>query len=234
MRGLLLSATLICAPLCTYAQNAETVIVERPRDLPGLWKLNVPSSIAVGFSGPAKFGTMSAIYCRVTDDDEVYCLNDGYARHGTVAREGNAVHIAWGSMMARFVIDGLLTDGAITGVFSLKLSGIRHDAPQSSENSRVILPQQDDGASQYLADLIAQVKTGGEIAGISDDDRSTLTPIAHLGPVDAVAYLGTSPRRVGQPDGDLFGVYIVEFARGERLCGLHQRNDGTLDSFRCI
>jgi hypothetical protein len=28
--------------------------------------------------------------------------------------------------------------------------------------------------------------------------------------------------------------FAVEFEHGQRLCGLHQRDDGVLDYFRCV
>jgi len=33
---------------------------------------------------------------------------------------------------------------------------------------------------------------------------------------------------------DFFSVYFVRFTEGERLCGLHQRENGVLDAFRCV
>lgn len=33
---------------------------------------------------------------------------------------------------------------------------------------------------------------------------------------------------------DFFSVYLVRFADGELLCGLHQRDDGMLDAFGCV
>ena len=33
---------------------------------------------------------------------------------------------------------------------------------------------------------------------------------------------------------DFYSVYLVTFAEGERLCGLHQQGDGVLDALRCV
>ncbi len=33
---------------------------------------------------------------------------------------------------------------------------------------------------------------------------------------------------------DFFSVYLVRFADGELLCGLHQRDDGVLDAIGCV
>jgi hypothetical protein len=33
---------------------------------------------------------------------------------------------------------------------------------------------------------------------------------------------------------DAIEALALEFAGGERICGLHQRGDGTLDAFLCV
>jgi hypothetical protein len=68
-----------------------------------------------------------------------------------------------------------------------------------------------------------------------------------LGAVQSLSYLGQEtkwdwppppgatqdimniPSRPG-----FFSVYLVRFAQGKRICGLHQRDDGALDAFRCV
>src|SRR5579864_7913806 len=82
----------------------ESVSVERSRGLEGLWKISVPAGFGIGFSGPAKFGPMRDLYCRIAQDGDIHCLSGGYPESGTVALDGNKVHIAWGSMMVRMAI----------------------------------------------------------------------------------------------------------------------------------
>src|SRR5947207_1911588 len=90
----------------TAAQSQpESVKVERFRGLEVLWKISVPAGFGVGFTGPAKFGPMRDLYCRIGQAGDVHCLSGGYAESGTATLDGDQVHIAWGSMMARMAID---------------------------------------------------------------------------------------------------------------------------------
>ena len=138
----------------------ETVVVERNRGLEGLWKISVPAGFSVSFGGPAKFGPMRDVYCRITQDDAIRCLNGGYAESGTAEMEGDAVHIAWGSMMARMTIDATYKDGSLNGIFAFKLGGIRHNAPERSIGERIVPRSGSDEASKYLADILTQLSAG--------------------------------------------------------------------------
>ena len=71
-------------------------------------------------------------------------------------------------------------------------------------------------------------------ARIAAHDGALPTDIQKLGIVEAIALLGQTPRQISRPEGDLYSVHIVEFAHGERLCGVHQNGDGVLDAIRCV
>jgi len=217
----------------------ETVTVERLRGLEGLWKISVPAGFGVGFTGPAKFGPMRDLYCRISQGGDIHCLSGGYAESGTAALDGDQVHVAWGSMMARMAIDAIYKDNGFTGTFTFKLSGIRHDAPEPSIGIRIVPPIGNDESSQYVATLMTQLSAGKvtspiDAKAIANHDSGLPTDIGKLGNVEATAFLGKTPLWIGKPDGDLYSVHIVDFAHGERLCGVHQDADGVLDAFRCV
>jgi len=233
-----LAAALLLFTAPALAQP-ESISVERQRSLAGLWRISLPAGIGVGFSGPAHFGPMRDSYCRITETGDVHCLSGGYAANGTAALDGDQAHIAWGTMMARFVIDATYKDGGLSGTFAFKFSGIRHDAPMPSVGARITPPKGEDKASAYLASLMAQLAAGTvtlphDAKAIAAHDGALPRGIANLGVLEAVAFLGHTPRQIDLPDGDLYSVHIVEFAHGELLCGLHQRDDSVLDAFRCV
>ncbi len=227
--------------LATTAAMAqpETVTVAQSLGLDGFWKISVPAGFSIGFSGPAQFGPMRELYCRITRNGGIHCLSGGYAQSGTAVLDEGTVHIAWGSMMARMAIDAEYTGSSLTGTFTFKLSGIRHDAPGSSIGERIMPPRGSDDASQYLTALMAQLAADRitsplDAKAIAARDGALPNDIGKLGRVEAVAFLGRTPVRIDRPEGDLYSVHIVEFAHGERLCGWHQNRDGVLDAFRCV
>ncbi len=93
----------------TYSLLAkETVPVEKTRSLAGLWQINVPESFGLSIFQSAHFGSMRPIYCRVEEANDIHCLSGGYSAQGSVTLHCNAVHVAWGTAMARMVIDALV------------------------------------------------------------------------------------------------------------------------------
>lgn len=234
-----LAATLLLLlPCCAQAQP-ESIAVEQQRNLAGLWKISLPAGFGISFSGPAHFGPMRDVYCRITEAGDIHCLSGGYAKDGTAALNGDQAHIAWGTMMARMAIDAPYRNGSFAGTFTFKVSGIRHDAPEASVGTRIVPPSASDEASRTLTDLMGQLAAGAvtlphDAKAIAAHDGALPGGIAKLGALEAVAFLGLTPRMMDRPEGDLYSVHIVEFAHGELLCGLHQRADGVLDAFRCV
>jgi hypothetical protein len=225
MRKFCLLASL-CLIAATAAAQTESVTVEKNRNLSGLWRIQVPQSVSINFLRDAKFGPMRDIFCRIENNLDIHCLNGGYSRNGTVMQDGDSVHIAWGSMMARFAIDGRLAGNSISGKFIFKLSGLPHEAPASSNNFRftgAMVPQ-DGGKASVLASYLQSLKGADALP----------RALKNLGAVEQIVYLGTSPRLDGGGASDYFSVYAMEFAGGERICGVHQRSDGTGDAFPCV
>lgn len=184
------------------AMLAERVTVSTDRGLAGLWQIQTPQSVAMrGFFRAIEFGPMRNIFCRIDEDRSIHCLNSGYSREGTVSIDGDDVHIAWGTAMARFVIDGKRDGEAITGTFTFKFSGIGHDAPTPSLSRRI-----QAGGNEDAAELRARLPSVPTLNG--------------LGAIEHIAFLGPSPRLDGRGDPDFYRVYAIEFAGGERICGL--------------
>jgi hypothetical protein len=236
MKRLIFVLLLLVAPAMA---QPESIAVEQQRNLAGLWKISVPAGIGIGVSGPAHFGPMRDLYCRITEAGDIHCLSGGYAKDGTATLDRDKAHIAWGTMMARMAIDAAYRNGGLAGTFTFKLSGIRHDAPEPSIGARIVPPSAIDQTSHYLADLMAQLSAGAVTAphdakAITTHDGALPANVARLGAMEAVAFLGRTPRQLDRPDSNLYSVHIVEFAHGELLCGLHQREDGVLDAFRCV
>lgn len=205
------------------AQPAEQVVVEKQRGLDGLWRIETPKSTAIrGLFRAAEFGPMRPLYCRIENEDTIHCLNGGYSAKGSVTRDGDQVHIAWGAMMARFVIDATLKDDALTGTFTFKLSGIAHDAPTPSRGSRIT----PGGAMQ---------PQGAQLLARLQQDRTPL-PRANdaLGSIEHVAWLGTAPDLDNSGGDDFFHVYSVEFSGGQRICAAHPDANGALNAFQCF
>lgn len=188
--------------LAFAALLAEQVTVIGDRGLVGLWQVQIPQSLAVrGLFRAVEFGSMRTVFCRIGEDLSIHCLHGGYAREGTVTLDDDAVHIAWGTAMARFVIDGKPQGDAITGTFTFKFSGISHDAPAPSL-SRRIRASANDEAFELRARLPSTPALNG------------------LGAIQHIAFLGPAPQLNGRGDADFYRVYAIEFAGGERLCGL--------------
>lgn len=203
------------------AQPVEQITVEKDRGLTGLWRMMVPRSIGIAFFRPAEFGPMRFLFCRIEEQGAIRCLNGGYSLNGTVTRDGDNVHVAWGTAMARFVIDGTYKNDAISGRFTFKLSGISHDAPSASHSSRIT-----PGGE-------AHAEGAALLARLRNDRRILPRATDALGTIEHAAYLGTSPDLDNTGGEDFFQVYSVEFSGGQRICAAHPEG-GALNAFQCF
>jgi len=221
-----------------FAQS-DSITVERERGLEGLWRISVPSSIGVGLGGPATWGAMTSIFCRLSEAQRVHCLSGGYARDGSASLDGKQFRLSWGSMMARFAIDGAYASTGLSGTFSLSAMGIRHYAPTLSTGARVRGTEvPDDAEAAYLSGLLNELARGKlaaahDVRAISSNDGELPKGLAAMGKIEAVAFLGDTPKMAGQHD-NFYRAYYVGFERGELVCGLHRRSDGVLDGFKCV
>jgi hypothetical protein len=210
--------------LSAKAQDAEQLTIEKNRGLTGLWRIEVPDFIRVAMFGSTTFGPMRQTFCRIEENLEIHCLAGGFSQNGAVTLEGDAVHIAWGSMMARFVIDGTRDGDSVSGTFAIKVSGISHDAPGLSHGVRF----HRDTTSMPGGDpaLAARLLTP---EGRQQLPRTTDA----LGALEQLKYLGHSPNLNGTGGDDYFSVYDLEFAGGERVCGL-RADDSAMPRFKCF
>lgn len=178
--------------------------------------------------------------------------------------DGQDLHLAWGIALARAVIDAKIETASVrtfNGVFAFKILGIRHDAPLPASARKLVLgPATPDtaGKARLLTQILQELAAGAIVAphdadaalnfgsGMTGYKRNTPAEIRSLGKVQAVLYLGEgSTVRPRFSDADkpypassfpvfTFSAYQVEFDNGERLCGIHQREDGVVDGFVCV
>ena len=192
------------------------------------------------------------------------CLPGWGPDSGDGELDGKDLHLAWGVALARAVIDAKIERASVPtfdGAFALKVFGIRHDAPAPASAHKLVLdPAASDAAgkaklmTRILEELAAGAIVMPHVANVAfnfgsqmgDNQANTLEETRNLGKVEAVLYLGegsaphgrfsdvdTTHRPVAVP-GFSFSAYQVEFTNGERLCGIHQREDGVLDGFLCV
>jgi hypothetical protein len=247
MKRLAFAAMLLASPAIAQDAAVETVNAYG-NSMVGVWRVSQPGSIAVtGFFSPIIWGRERQHYCRIAAVKDVLqasCSTGGLFEAGTVTVEDNHVHFAWGTMLLRMVLDGELQDrDHFSGRFQIKVSGITAESPTSYDSMRV-LPDADAPDGGSMASLLRRILDQGFFGVPQDADamrknESNVT-LPKLGAIRSIAYLGqeTKPSPPGtkpissQPD--FFSVYFVRFADGERLCRLHQREDGVLDAFRCV
>ena len=192
------------------------------------------------------------------------CLPGWGPDSGDGALDGKELHLAWGIALARAVIDAEIESASVrtfNGAFALKFFGIRHDAPTPASARKLVLdPTTPDtaGKTKLLTQTLEELASGAIVTphdpdmvlnfgpGITGYKRDTPEEIRNLGRVEAALYLGegsTVRPRLSElhPAHPLppfpvftFSAYQVEFTNGERLCGIHQREDGVLDGLVCI
>ena len=243
MKRLAILALLL--PMPAMAQDAPVESVDAyGTSLVGVWRVGSPNSVSTsGFFSPLQWGPERRHFCRIAPRDtdlEMTC--SGGPERWTVATDGNHVHFAWGTMLLRFVLDGELQDrGHFRGRYQIKISGITSESPASYEAARV-MPDPDDPGPIGRAQTLRRILEQG-LADVPHDGanwKDGLREPPKLGAVSAIAYLGAEDRerpareRGGKSIVYAVNVYQVRFAQGERLCGLHQRDDGIVDDFRCV
>jgi hypothetical protein len=207
------------------AQETESVTVNASALL-GAWKITRPSYVSKeGLFGDLKFGPPNDLFCRIArsgDELIMRCL-PGRDNEAKVSFTGGTLHLAWGTMMARLAVDGVMQPGMhFAGHVSVRVAGIGLADPAVSTGSKL-----------DLAD--ARTDRGGLAQALRDTVKEKVLT-AELGSVQAVVYLGQQDKSAppGQPAGkEYFTVYAVEFESGERICGLHRGDDGRLDAFQC-
>mgnify|MGYP001556562019 CR=1 FL=1 len=218
------------------AQPVESVTVTA-NALLGIWKVTCPHALGKsGFFGDWKWDTARDGFCRVGQGQgelTFHCLSMGA---GTASLSGTHVHLAWGSMMARFVIDGeFQSQSNFAGHAAAKLAGISIEDPGPSSGVKID-PQTRAADEGGKADLLRAILSGG-LSQVPHDLRmkDALPDRASLGRAQAVSHLGQQAKYglPGKEPTDFLTVYAIEFDNGERICGLNQRDGGSFDAFQC-
>jgi len=193
-----------------------------------------------------------------------HCLPGWGPDSGSGELDGEDLHLAWGITLMRAVIDAKVANGsarAFTGAFALKVFGIRHDSPEPA-SARKLTPDpaapDRPGKARLVRQALAELAAGAIAMPheadvtlnfghqLGSNQANTPEEIRGLGTVETVLYLGEASAAHGRVAGagtlpaNLvipgfgFSAYQVEFANGERLCGIHQRDDGVMDGFLCV
>lgn len=212
--------------LAASAGPSESITVNAEA-VTGAWTITRPTYIAKrSLFGAIEFGPPAPGFCRVErqeDEFAFHCLGHG---EGTVHLEGRNIRFAWGSLLARVAMEGVLqSDNSFSGKVSFKLAGITAVDSGFSSGSKLDLsrPAPDTGNVAQL--LRTAIGKDGIIAGAGLGGIQALIPLGHqdsFAPPDQAA---------GK---DYFTVYAVEFEGGERICGVHQDGDDGLGEFQCV
>jgi hypothetical protein len=255
MKRLALLALLLATPAMAQDAPVETVTVNG-NSLVGVWHGSMVQSQfwqgllgALTRVGPPAFGQMAEAFCRIAaakDELEMLCLQFG--SNGRVTIEDGLVRIG----NSRTVFHGELVDSnRLRGHFRhSSWLGIARENPTVAEAVRIAPPENAPDTSGK-APLLRRILEQG-LAGMPQDSdamkkNGSIFLLPDLGAVQSLSYLGQEtkwdwppppgatqdimniPSRPG-----FFSVYLVRFAQGKRICGLHQRDDGALDAFRCV
>ena len=248
---------LLAAPAAAQnaAAPAETIEVDAAKTLTGLWKISFPAqtiSISLPLAGTRVINYQGGdTFCRLEQQGEsaaMACLAGGNWRTGTASLDGNNLHLAWGSALLRLVVDAPLNGtSTFAGPFAVKLMGISKAAPEPAAGTHFdnLAGSSDTaGKTPLLTTVLAQMAGGGitvpHDAAIASNfvnaEPNKPSDMAKLGKLETIIYVGESRLRWGRQPSEpfLFSVYQVEFTGGQRLCGIHQRDDGVLDGFLCV
>jgi hypothetical protein len=219
------------------AQDVEKVTVYGG-SLSGFWHVTEPSWLQITMFGKVTWGPLIDRICRIGHDHEGYDTHCFYHKGGgTLEVDGSHFHLAWGSMLARMVYDGeVISATAFRGHTAAKVMGIAITDPDISEGRKIAL----DSAAPDVAGkagLLRALLNGEAVAHDPKLDETIAAARADRpGALQQIIYLGQQNKGGGPTIAavpDYFAAYAVEFADGERLCWLHQDDDGTLAAFQC-
>jgi hypothetical protein len=228
------------------AQDVEQVTVYGGT-IAGFWKIDRPESVSTSNFYNVKWGPIRSWLCRIDQaktEASVHCLGGPVLQNGTATLSEGKIHLAWGFMVARLVVDGTFdTPTHYTGTFALKLAGISHENPAPVSGIKVVpYPQapDPDGKAALLRTILteSQSRVPLDADTIAKNTRIALADMLKAvpsGSILQITWMGQQPHyNKGVESLDATSVYAVEFEGGERICGLHQRGDGTVDAFQCV
>lgn len=239
MKRIVLAFLLLALP--SAAQEVEQVTVYGG-SLSGFWHAEAVTGIQMNFLGHVTWGPLRQVWCRRDHD------TDGYASHcfagsvkgGGLEQDGRHFHLAWGSALMRLVYDGEVTSPTSTeGHYAVKLMGITVTNPALAHSTKFV-PRPDAPDEAGKAQMVRSVLNGDAVAhdAALDADIAAARGLK-LGAIQSISFLGRQimPGKDGPktvPDPNYLAAYAVEFADGERICWLHQDDDGKLAAFRCV
>lgn len=142
--------------------------------------------------------------------------------------------VTWGPLIDR--ICRVTSATAFHGHFGAKLMGIVITDPDVSEGNKIALdPAAPDVAGK--AGLLRPVLNGEAVPHDPKLDETIAAARAgQPGALQQIIYLGLQAKGGGPTSTavpDYFAAYAVEYADSERLCWLHQDDDGKLAAFQC-
>jgi hypothetical protein len=234
MRTVAAAALACLLVLPAAAQNIECVTVSA-NAVPGIWKITHPHALTkAGLFGDWKWERRRESFCRIDQSGSGMAFHCLYMGEGTVTVSGNRIHLAWGSMMARLVVDGeFQSDTSFSGHSAAKLAGLTIEDPALSSGIRIVTAAgaaDKGGKSNLLRTAVSDIM----LAPHSPAVKASPALSAALGRAQTFIYLGQQSFDLpGRENTGLLAVYAIEFDNGERICGLHQDDDGTLDAFLC-
>jgi hypothetical protein len=238
MKRLVLALLLLASPAMAQDVPIETV-TSRAGALLGLWKITWPPLPAK--PGQAPFQTI--LDCRIEpsrDTPAVHCFD---WRNGMLTVRDGKLRILWSTpTLQSNVVEATMTSpDTFAGSERVRMAGITMLRFEGLVGVRQpVDPQRPDlaGKAAQLARILEE-SAGGALK-VPTEKTALLelpeTELLHrLGPVRSTMYVARTPIwRDGAWVQDFFSLYLVEFQNGNRLCGLHQRDDGVLDAFRCV
>lgn len=211
----------------TSQGQAESISVET-KSIEGVWEIT---------------GPQNNVFCRIVRDDEDlagYCTIFGPTK-GSVEIKDGRIHMAFGSMALRLVIDGPMQPGnRFTGRLAAKIMGVSRVSPGILSGSKMTISDavpDRGGQAGLLRHLLEEMRLGKPtetFLATGPAPIAMLVPatLHTLGDTEAIIHIGSMFTGTA---GSLHAqVYVVEFTNGERICSLNQRNDGALDHFQCI
>jgi hypothetical protein len=233
----------LAVALCLLATGAAAQEVEQVTvyggSLNGVWKVTRPAWLQITMFNGTKWGPLRDAFCRIDHGPDGYtthCFGPGRGNGGTLEVDSKHFHLAWGSMMARIVLDGAVESAArFTGHFALKLAGIPIEDPDLTEGTKLEIKADapDPGGKTQLLRTILEGATPPHDAKL--DEELAAVHAMTLGRIEAIAWL--DEQHTAEGPGKLspyqLTAYAVEFEQGERLCWLHQDDDGKLAAFQC-
>ncbi len=193
----------LLSPLAARAQDESITVTAN--DMTGPWKIGWPVwSQRVGME--IKFGPIADEFCRVEGakgDLHIMCFprQNMIGILGNVSLDGDTLHIAWGTMMARVSIDARQqSPGSFVGETRFKLSGIIVARTEPFTISKIVLSQiapDADGKSALVDKTLADIRDGASAPSLSTWpviwSAMRAEELRDLGTVESVVHLGRLP-----------------------------------------